>query len=423
MRRPLIFAALVLTTAAFGQQHLSLSESLRLAHEKSPVLRASQADANAASAGARASRARTRPQLSANGFAADGKQSSILSSSPMVEPPAFMATAPGTFFDGNLSLMFPLIASRLSAMASAAGWQARAAGGEFLEARADLDLRVTEAYYRVLLARQMIAVAETRKAAATELVKNTRALFESGKGIEAAVQRSEAELSSAQRGLTSAKNEEAKAILDLKETIGLDLGTDVVVDGEASPLVPSSLNDAIAAGKQRRGMLLAARARASAAQSDVRAAASQRLPQLYGVAMGDTTNRRDMGGGTIGLTLSFPVFDSGRISAEVAQARSMQEKADAQVRQAELTVEKEIRQASLDLETARANADSAERSLVGAQASYDVIALRVASGKSILVEQLDSLQTLTQAKADLAQARFDLDLAAARLTRAAGGNK
>jgi outer membrane protein len=168
-------------------------------------------------------------------------------------------------------------------------------------------------------------------------------------------------------------------------------------------------------------MVVAARARVQAYGSEVRAAQAQRAPQLYGVAMADGTNRRDMGGVTAGLTLSFPLFDGGRISAEVSQAKSMRTRAEAQLREAQLTVEKEVRQAALDVTTAKANAASAEASVQAAQSAYDVISLRVVAGKSILIEQLDALQTLTQARADLARANFDLQLAIARLTRAAGG--
>ena len=123
------------------------------------------------------------------------------------------------------------------------------------------------------------------------------------------------------------------------------------------------------------------------------------------------------------MTLSFPLFDGGKISAEAAQARSMRDRAQAAVRQAELDVEREVRLAWLDVQTASANAASAQESVKAAQSAYEVTALRVQAGKSILIEQLDALESVTRAKADLAQARFDQAVAVARLQRAAGGAK
>lgn len=400
---------------------LTLDEAIRLAGEKSPVLSAMRYDMEAARAGLRAARAQTLPQVSANGFAKTGNNSSILSSSPMVEPAAWMMTPTGNILIGNLMLMVPILAPGLQAMAGAASWEARAAEGEYSEMRAQLALEVTEAYSSVLLAREKIGAAEAEVTANEELVRTTRALFEVGKGIEATVQRTEAELARARRELTSARNDAAKASLDLAAVIGLDLSETIQVTEVPGTTQPHSLDDLLARGKRSRGSLIAARARFEAAARELRAAEGQRLPQLYGVAMADGSSRRDMGGVTAGLTLSFPLFDGGRISAEVAKARSMRSKAEAQVRQTELTVEREIRQARLDVETAQANAASAEASVKAAQSAYEVTALRVSAGKSILVEQLDAMQALTRARADLAEARFEQAVAAARLVRATGG--
>ena len=74
----------------------------------------------------------------------------------------------------------------------------------------------------------------------------------------------------------------------------------------------------------------------------------------------------------------------------------------------------------MDLGTADANVISARESVQSAQATYDVAALRVSSGKAILVEQLDALQALTQARAELASALYDRRIARARIARGTG---
>lgn len=361
--------------------------------------------------------------MSANGFGTTGNEASILGSSPMVDPQALMATAPGTFFDGNLMLMVPLFASRQWSMAQAANWLAKAALGELSEARADLDLRVTEAFYKVVLADQMVGVADSKVVAAKELVKNTRAQLEAGKGIEAAVNRATAEMAAAEREVTLAKAERTKADLDLKEAMGADLSEDIVVGVQGGPSVVLTLDEALRIGKQSRGTIVAARARTASAEAEVRAARSQSLPQVYGVAMADATNQTGMGGLNAGLTVSLPVFDGGRIAAETRQAKAMKSKAEAQLRSAELAVEKEVRQAFVDVQAADSNVASAEASTKAAESAYEVVSERVAVGKSILVEQLDALQALTQARSDLSRANFELALARARLMRAAGGKQ
>jgi outer membrane protein len=423
MRVLALSLAMLFAIAAAQDQprRLTLAEALTLAEQNSPSLKAAIADLGAARAAAKAAKSETLPKVSANGFATSGNNASIISSSPMVDPPAWMMVPAGAFFDANLMLMVPILVPRNNAMVTATNWQVKAAEAELTEARADLSLTVIESFDRVLLARRVILAEEAKVTASTELVRTTQALFEAGKGIEATVHRAQAELSRAQRALTTARNEEAKAVVELQAIIGLDFAPAIEPSGDFDTAAPEQLTEYLRRGKASRGLLLAARAKLVAASAEVRAAEGQRAPQLYGVAMGDATNRGDMGGVTAGLTLSFPLFDGGRISAEASRARSMRSKAEAQVREAELTVEKEIRQAYLDVHTAMANAESAKLSVTAAQSAYDVTALRVQAGKSILVEQLDALEALTRARADLAQALFDQTVAAARLRRAAGG--
>jgi len=332
-----------------------------------------------------------------------------------------MGMPSGTALDANLMLMAPILAPRVQAQLSASNSQGRAALGDLAEAQGDLALQVTEAYDRALLGNENIAAAQAKVDAAQAMVEKTQVQLQAGDVVEATLQRTQAELAQAQRALASARNERAKSILDLQASMGADFSTAFEPSDTLAPAGQIvSAEPLVANAKQQRGMIVSARERVAAANAGVRAAESERAPTLYGIAMGDAANRRDMSGLSGGLAVSIPIFDGGRISADIAQAKAERTKAEAQLRQAELTVEKEVREAWLDLQTTHANAVSAEASVKAAQASYDVVALRVQTGRAILVEQLDALQSLTQARADLAQAHFDEALADARLKRAAG---
>jgi outer membrane protein TolC len=99
---------------------------------------------------------------------------------------------------------------------------------------------------------------------------------------------------------------------------------------------------------------------------------------------------------------------------------AMRRRSEAELKQMELRVAKEVRQARLDIETAAANYRAAQSVLQSSEAAYDVVVLRVESQRSILLEQLDALAALTQARANLAEAAFDHSIAVARLQRAIG---
>lgn len=416
--------ALVVTLSAAQAppRRLSLDQAGQLATLQSPAAAASQADVLATREATRAAMARRRPTLSANGFATAGSYGSIYPSSPRVDPAYSLLAPSGMLLDANLMAMVPLLTGGLldSDVRSARSLEV-AAAQDLREEQADAALRAEDAYLRALLASADSEAARSRVDAGAELVRTTRASFDAGKGIEASARRAEAELAQGQRALTKAEGEREKAVLDLKAETGI--GADEAVELSDALDVESAVDEvkaAVAAALKNRGAVLAARARVEAANSGVRAAEAAGRPQLYGVAMADAASQSGSRGGSLGLTLSVPLLDGGSRRAETGRARAMRERALATLRQVETTVQKEVRQAYVDLATAESNVRSARESVQAAQASYDVAALRVSSGKAVLVEQLDALQALTQARADLASALFDRRIARVRISRATG---
>lgn len=403
---------------------LTLAQAVQVGLRENLMIRAAQAEAQAAAAETRAARSLMRVQISANTYLTYGDSPNILTSSPGVMPPNAMIVPPKGFADQNLMLMVPLYTGgRLNSLVRAAKERERAASEEVGGAQAETALQINEAYYRALLAAEIVKAAQSRVEADAALLQTTRAQFEAGKGIEANVQRVQAEQADAQRALTSARNDQAKALLDLKAAMGVRLDSEITLSDPLAFQPPNGdLAAALKAASDSRPELRAARLRARAAGAQTSAAKGSYQPQIYGTAMADGFSGRDDSGVgfTLGLTLSVPLVDGGQRRAEVAQARARQERAAAEARNLELTAAKEVRQAWLDVETAAQNYRTTQTALQAAQSAYEVIALRVQNQKSILVEQLDALAALTQARANLAQALYDHAAAVARLQRAIG---
>jgi outer membrane protein len=404
---------------------LSLQLAVQTGLRENLMVRAAQADVRAAQADTRATRAMTLPQVSANTYLSTGSMSNILGTSPNVTPVNNLNVPSKPFADQNLTLMIPLYTGgRLGSLVRAAAQRERAASADVGGVQAGTALMVKDAYYRALLAVELVKVAQARVDADAELVRNARALFEAGKGIEAAVLRAEAELADAQRELTSARNDQAKALLDLKTAMGVRPDSDITLsDTLAFVPPPGDVNASLGEAARTRPELLAARARVEAAKAGVSAAKGSLAPQVYGTAMADAFGSKEMNSGsgyTVGAAISFPLFDAGQRRAEVAGARAMQERAEAEARDTELRVSNEVRQAWLDVQTAQQNYKTAQSALQAAQSAYDVTALRVQNQKGIQVELLDAIAALTRARANLAQALYDHSIAVARLQRAIG---
>jgi outer membrane protein TolC len=340
-------------------------------------------------------------------------------------PPTALQVPPKRFLDQNLTLMVPLYTGgKLGNQVKAVSQRENAARAEVSAVELNTVFMVKEAYYRAVLGEEIVKVAETRVEAASELAGVTRAQFETGRSIQASVTRTSAELADAQRMLSTARNERAKLLLELKRLIGVGLDS-VITLSDPLAIAPASgdLNAELSEAARSRPELLAARARLESSKAQLGSARGSYKPQIYGAAMADAFSAADMEkrvGGTVGVIVTFPLFDAGQRVSEVRQMDAMRRRSEAELKDTEVRVATEVRQARLDVETAEANYRAAEAVVQSFKEAYDVMVLRVENQRSILVEQLDALTALTQARANLAQALFDHSIAMARLQRAIG---
>ena len=404
---------------------LTLAQAVQTGLRENLMVRASRADVKAAAAATHIARSQRMPQLSATTYLTYGDFSNIFNTAPNVTPVNNLVVPSQGYADQNLTFTVPFYTSgRLENQVRAASERERAAVLDVGGMQTEIALRIKDAYFRGLLAMENVKVAQTRVDAAAELVKNTQALYTAGKGLESSVRRVEAEQADAQRLLTTARNNQAKALLDLKAAMGIRLDSDVSLADALSFTPPiGDLATALADAARFRPELLSARARVSAAGHQTSAIQGSQGPQIYGMAMADGLTSHPSGtreGYSVGLVISLPLLDGGQRRAETAQAHAQEERAQAEERDLELRIANEVQQAWLDEQTAAENYRTAQIALQAAQSAYDVTALRVQNQKGILVEQLDALAALTQARGNAAQALYDHSLAIARLQRAVG---
>jgi outer membrane protein TolC len=110
---------------------------------------------------------------------------------------------------------------------------------------------------------------------------------------------------------------------------------------------------------------------------------------------------------SIGGTVSFPLADGGRASAEVAQAQANLAAARASLESSRLAVRKQAVTALFNITTARARITSAKASLAYAQESLRLAQGRYAAGVGRLLEVIDAQTTLVRAQVALDSAQFD----------------
>ncbi len=403
---------------------LSVDRAVQIGLQENLMIRASRADARAMAAETGVARSQTRPQVSANTYLSYGDSPNILSTVGGVMPTNYLTVPQKGLADQNLTLMVPLYTGgRLGQAVQAAMERERAAQADTDGVQADTVLKIKGACYRSLLAVETVRVAQARMDAASEMVRTTQALFAAGKGLESSVRRVEAELADAQRVVTTATNAQVKALLDLKAAMGVRLDSVIALSDPLTYAPPrGDLNSYLTQAGRSRPELRAAQARLASARHQTGATRSAQGAQVYGMAMVDGFTSQPTGtrsGYTVGLVASFPLLDGGQRRSETAAAKAQEERTVAELRDLELRVANEVQQAWLDVETAAQNYRTAQSALQSAQSAYEVTVLRVQNQKSLLVEQLDALAALTQARGNVAQALYDHSIAVAQLERAA----
>lgn len=237
--------------------------------------------------------------------------------------------------------------------------------------------------------------------------------------------RSEVELKQQQQRLLAQQNQFAKDKLALGRVIGLPPGQDFNV-AESVPFSPlNSINEeqALQTAFDQRADYQSYKARVRAAEQTVRAARAQRYPiGAVTAEYGDVgpTLANSHGTFTVVAAARFDIFDSGRISAQVIQA-----KAELKQRQDELAdlggqIDFQVRAAFLDIRTASDQVAVAQSNVDLANQTLDQARDRFSAGVADNIEVVQAQESVAAANDSLIFAMYGHNLAKVALARAIG---
>ena len=122
----------------------------------------------------------------------------------------------------------------------------------------------------------------------------------------------------------------------------------------------------------------------------------------------------------MGLYLEVPLFEGGRVTAEVREQRARLSSMRERLRQAELRVRLEVEAALLDYRAAMERVALSEATIGQATEAFRVETEKYTEGKSTISDVLSAQSDLLDAEASRARALADANIAAAALTRALG---
>lgn len=197
-----------------------------------------------------------------------------------------------------------------------------------------------------------------------------------------------------------------------------------------APQIPASTPTTLApdlrallrVAERTRPELRAAGARVTGAQLESGAIGASYKPQLNAFAMGDfgANGGNRNAGTTFGLVASIPVFTGGRRKASLQIADARRRQLESERERLALEIAQSVQGAYLNLNAAEQNVGTAQIALKSAREDYRVAQIRYQSGRSTLVDVLDSLAARTRAQSNVVQSLFAYNVARDTLLRAVG---
>lgn len=307
----------------------------------------------------------------------------------------------------------------------------RDAAGEQLRYEKDLmTAQVIRAYYEHVRSRMLTRVQEEALDQASRNLERTEALLEVGSATRADVLKARVRHSNTRLGLIQARNSVELTREDLAKLLGVRGRREITVDTTlAISFVEPDEEGEISFALSNRPDLRSLGHTIRAAESDISGAKSGWLPTL-GANFSYVWNDREMADNlnffeneyqwSLTGYLSINLFDRFRTSSNVSTAKANRRIAEYNLENARLDAVREIKSLLFSLREARARIEVATETVEQAMEDLRLADERYRVGAGTMLETIDAQVALTQAKADVIDAKCDYLIAEADLSRATG---
>ncbi len=281
------------------------------------------------------------------------------------------------------------------------------------------------AYMQALISQGLIGVEEGNLTAQEQQLKVIEDFYKAGKRPKADLYQQQAEIARSELALLEARRMDHDRKLFLMQLLGqsprgdyrvVDPGTEAMM----TRLEQLDMAQLISQAMEKRPDLQSRRLDTQAAGLDVKAAASGYWPKvsLFADLGSSYSNLResslstqlfdDQVSGSMGLSLSVPIFDRSRTASAVASARIMEKNRLLQLEKVRQQAELEIRQALETYQSARQSLRVSGLQLVYARQALESIEARYKIQSSTLAELISARAKWTDAQYKEVETRYSL---------------
>lgn len=316
----------------------------------------------------------------------------------------------------GVSAAMPLVNAQLWQSMKLSALDVELAIEQARSSKISLVSQVKQAFYAVLLAKEAYDVYKEVYDNAQKNFEDVEKKYNVGKASEFEYLRAKVNVNNSEPEVYSAENAIVLAIWQLKAIMGIDLTTELDVEGKLADyteeLVASALvvNDTVSF--ENNTSLLQLRLQDEMLSRTIKMTKFQYIPTLSAsfaynyVAMGNTFDMNWNPYSVVALSLNIPIFDGFSKRNNIRQYQKTQDILRLNIEDTERNLNIALENYRDKMNTSVKRYTAAEATLEMAQKSYNISEKMYELGKATLVELNDAQLALTQAQLTMSQAIY-----------------
>ena len=291
-------------------------------------------------------------------------------------------------------------------------------------AEQDLIVRLSQAYFDVLAARDGVTFIEAQKTAVAEQLAAAKRNFEVGTSTITDTREAQARFDLVRAQEIAADNDLRVKQLALNQLVGRD-----GITPKPPAVLPLDVNAWVNQAVDLHPLVRQATVALEVAQLETRKAQAGERPTVdltgsYAMNHNDGTASSRLDSRTnvasIGVSLNFPLFAGYAIQNRIKETLALEEKARSDLDTVRRSVSQATRAAYFGVLSGQGQAQALEAAEASSQSSLDANKLGYQVGVRINIDVLNAQSQLYQTKRDLARARYDVLVGGLRLRQANG---
>jgi outer membrane protein TolC len=335
-------------------------------------------------------------------------------------------------YTNQFSLVLPVYTGgKVESMIEQAKSGSKVADLNILAVKQQLTLEATIAYFHVLQARNMLAIARQTVDDLAQHLINVQSHYDAGTVALPDLLQTQVRLANSQDGLIKAQNAYELSMYALNNVMGLPLKNELrATDEFVYQPYPLSLDDCIARAAAQRPELLAAGLNVSINQQQITVAKSDKLPtiSLFGTQSWDSEKSNSIVGDyndnhwMVGANLTMDLFDGQRTESLIKQAETGVSIAKDQLQKAKDDISLEVSSYYLSMKEAEKRLETNEVAVNEAQTNLALTKQRYEAGIGTNLDVIDAELALDRSKTIHVQALYDYNTSKAQLQKAMGAD-